>query len=54
MLKKFTPSIFKNQALRHLYARQVDTIIEKVSSLHEDLQSDYEPELKALMKYTTT
>jgi hypothetical protein len=51
-LQKFTPSIFKNQALRNLYARQVDTIIEKVGALHEDLRLDYEPELESLMKWT--
>jgi hypothetical protein len=50
-LQKFTPPINKNQALRNLYARQVDEIKEKLSSLHEDLQYDYEPELKALEKF---
>jgi hypothetical protein len=53
-LQKFTPSIFKNQALRHLYARQVDTIIEKVGSLHEDMRLDYEPELESLTKYASS
>jgi len=47
-LQKFTPSIYKNTALRNLYARQVAEIREKLRSLHEDLQFDYEPELKAL------
>jgi len=50
-LQKFTPSINKNTALRNLYARQVAEIKEKLTSLHEDLQFDYEPELKALMQY---
>jgi len=47
-LQKFTPSINKNKALRSLYTRQCIEIKEKISSLHEDLQLDYEPELKAL------
>jgi len=47
-LKKFTPSIQRNAALRNLYIRQVATIREKLGSLHEDLQYDYELEVKAL------
>jgi hypothetical protein len=48
-LRNFTPAINKNTALRNLYARQIDTIKEKLSSLHEDLQYDYAPELKELI-----
>jgi hypothetical protein len=47
-LKKFTPSVQRNAALRNLYLRQIETIKEKLGSLHEDLQYDYELELKAL------
>jgi hypothetical protein len=47
-LKKFTPSIQKNKALINLYTRQIDTIREKLSSLHEDLRYDYEAELSTL------
>lgn len=47
-LKDFTPSIQGNTALRNLYVRQIGTIREKLGSLHEDLQYDYEMELKAL------
>jgi hypothetical protein len=47
-LKKFTPSIQKNKALRNLYARQMGTIREKLNCLHEDLQYDYELEINAL------
>jgi hypothetical protein len=47
-LKKFTPSIQKNAALRNLYLRETGTIREKLGSLHEDLQYDYGPELEAL------
>jgi hypothetical protein len=48
-LRNFTPSINKNTALRNFYTRQIDTISEKLGSLHEDLQFDYAPELKALI-----
>ena len=47
-MKEFTPSIQRNKALRNLYIRQIGTIREKLGSLHEDLQSDYELELKEL------
>jgi hypothetical protein len=47
-LKKFTPSIYRNEALRNLYIRQISTIREKIGALHEDLQFDYSLELKAL------
>ena len=47
-MKKFTPSIQGNAALRNLYIRQLEAIREKVGSLHEDLQYDYEMEMKEL------
>jgi len=47
-LKNFAPSIQKNTALKNLYVRQVEMIKEKISSLHEDLQGDYEVDLKSL------
>ena len=50
-MQKFTPSINKNAALRNLYARQCTEIKSKLTLLHEDLQSDYEPELKILIEY---
>jgi hypothetical protein len=50
-LNKFSPSIQKNSGLRNLYIRQIDNIIQKVSSLHEDLQYDYGTELNALKIY---
>ena len=40
-LKKFSPSIQKNQGLLNLYNRQIDSIIKKIKLLHEDLQFDY-------------
>jgi hypothetical protein len=47
-LKKFTPQIQKNTGLKNFYNRQIDTIIKKVSLLHEDLQFDYGSELNAI------
>jgi hypothetical protein len=47
-LKAMSPSMKRNGALVNLYNRQVDTIIKKVSSLHEDLQYDYGAGLKEL------
>ena len=47
-LKKFSPSIEKNSRLRKIYDLQVETIIKKISLLHEDLQFDYGIELNAL------
>ena len=48
-LKKFSPSIKKNKALLNLYKRQTDSIAEKLKHLHEDLQSDYEADMRGLM-----
>jgi hypothetical protein len=50
-LKNLSPSIRKNSGLLNLYNRQIDTIIKKVSSLHEDLQYDYEQEMDSLTKF---
>jgi hypothetical protein len=47
-LEKFTPSIQRNAALRNLYLRQIANIKEKIGSLHEDLQYDYEMEVESL------
>ncbi len=47
-LKTLSPSIKKNTALMNLYNRQIDTIIKKLSFLHEDLQYDYGLELAEL------
>lgn len=48
-LKKFTPSINRNTALLKLYNGQVDTIIKKIASLHEDLRYDYTLEMNELV-----
>ena len=47
-LKDFKPSIKRNTTLTNLYNRQIDYISKKVKALHEDLQYDYELELKEL------
>ena len=49
-LKKLSPSIQRNTSLMNLYNRQIDTIIKKISVLHEDLQYDYGLELNELKK----
>jgi hypothetical protein len=47
-LKNFSPSINKNVTLQNLYQRQIGMIEKAVATLHEDLQSDYGPELETL------
>lgn len=47
-LKNFTPFIHKNPTLQKLYLGQIKMIEKAVATLHEDLQSDYETELKDL------
>lgn len=47
-LKDFEPSIKKNPALTGLYTRQLDYIKKKITTLHEDLQFDYNQELQEL------
>lgn len=47
-LKKISPPIHRNTALLKLYVGLTETIRKKVAGLHEDLQFDYEAELKDL------
>lgn len=47
-LKKFTPSIQRSSKLLNIYTVQLEAIRKKISSLHEELQFDYEAELEAL------
>lgn len=49
-LKSLTPPIDRNASLMNLYNRQIDTIIKKVSVMHEDLQYDYGLEVAELRK----
>jgi hypothetical protein len=50
-LKKFTPGIQNNKALRNLYLRQIEAIREIHSALHEDLRSDYEKQINELILF---
>ena len=47
-LFSFSPSVKRDKALRNLYERQILQVKKIVSSLHEDLQYDYEVELQRL------
>jgi hypothetical protein len=47
-LKKIIPPIQRNTALLKLYAGLTETIRNKITGLHEDLQFDYEAELREL------
>lgn len=44
------PSIFQNKVLTNTFWRQINTVETKISSLHEDLQYDYNLELESLVK----
>jgi hypothetical protein len=48
-LRKFTPSIGKNNGLQNFYNRQIETIRKRIPLLHEDLQFDYGIELNKLI-----
>ncbi len=47
-LKEMNPSIQRNTTLLNIYDRQAELIVKAVNSLHEDLQFDYEDELRQL------
>lgn len=47
-LKNLNPSIYRNVALTNIYNRQISTIEKLISSLHEDLQYDYNEKLREL------
>ena len=49
-LKSLSPPIQRNTSLMNLYNRQIDTVIKKISGLHEDLQYDYSIEVSELKK----
>jgi len=48
-LKRTFPSLKKNTGLMKLYDRQIDSIVKKITGLHEDLQHDYTEELSGLL-----
>lgn len=47
-LKELRPSIKRNTTLTNLYQRQLSAVKKLISSLHEDLQYDYQQELEEL------
>jgi uncharacterized membrane protein YgaE (UPF0421/DUF939 family) len=47
-LKKLSPSMEGNTGLNNIYKRQIEAVKKTISSLHEDLQFDYEIELNKL------
>lgn len=48
-MKDHKPSVIRQLAMNNLYYRQIDMIKKAISSLHEDLQYDYNLEVKALI-----
>lgn len=48
-LKKMSPSIEGNAVLTNIYNNQIEAIKKNIAFLHEDLQFDYEIELKRLV-----
>lgn len=49
-LKAFKPSISRNITLQNLYDRQLLAVKKLISTLHEDLQYDYQLELEEIEK----
>lgn len=47
-LENLNPSIFKNKTLTNIYNREIIKIQKIVSTLHEDLQYDYNEKLRML------
>lgn len=48
MLQKIKPSISQNVVLVNIYQRQIELIKKTISTLHEDLQFDYEQNMEEL------
>jgi len=48
-LKKMSPSINRNITLLNLFDRQIAVVRKAISTMHEDLQFDYESELKDII-----
>jgi hypothetical protein len=48
-LKKMSPPFAENAVLTHIYNNQIEAIKKNIAFLHEDLQFDYEIELKRLL-----
>ncbi len=50
-LKDFRPSIKRNPTLVNLYQRQLTSVKKLISTLHDDLQYDYQQELEELQGF---
>lgn len=48
-MKDFKPSIERNRVLKNIYLKQLEYIQRVIKKLHEDLQYDYELEVKELI-----
>lgn len=48
VLKEMRPSIYNNVSLTNIFNRQISLIKKAITTLHEDLQYDYNLELEAL------
>lgn len=48
-LKKFRPSYSENKVLTNIFTRQIECIKNAAKKLHEDLQFDYQEEIKQLL-----
>jgi len=49
-LKGMEPSMKNNVSLHNIYLRQIESIKKAISTLHEDLQYDYDVEMDELQK----
>ena len=49
-MDSFTPSVHRNKTLQNLYDRQRAMVEKKITSLHEDLQHDFEVEMEELSR----
>ncbi|MEM9919730.1 MAG: hypothetical protein AAF990_16655 [Bacteroidota bacterium] len=49
-LKGISPTIFRSRILRGVFERQIKLVKKTLSTMHEDLQFDYEQELQVLYK----
>ncbi len=48
-LKQMSPSFYKSNPLYNMYNRQIEVIKKAISTMHEDLQYDFEAELNDLL-----
>lgn len=51
-MQQLTPNIYKNNVLKNIFNRELTSITKKTQALHEDLQYDYNNEIKKLQQKT--